>query len=297
MLLLRALLGAAVLAGCQSLPSIEELRAELEQDSSRGHLLDTVPFVRQESGGCGQAALASVLAYHGLQRDPSELARDTYLSAASGTLPFDLAYEAQRRGFATREMRGVRLAALLLWLDAGLPVITLRAAGPPLARQHHYDVLVGYDDRDGILVLHDGERPFTMLTYASFLSHWTGWALAVLSEENVSKARLAEQAEQEGELEEARRYYRAHLAGCPADLLAAFNLAGLEEDAEAQPIYEAILKLSPDDGPTLNNLADLLIRTGQDRDRAAGLLAHAIEVDPANADLYRQTLAEAGAGR
>ncbi|MEW6747618.1 MAG: hypothetical protein AB1486_33220 [Planctomycetota bacterium] len=130
-----------------------------------------------------------------------------------------------------------------------------------------------------------------------FLSHWTGWALAILSEENVSKARLAEQAEQAGLLDEARRYYREHLASCPSDLLAAFNLAGLEEDSEAQRIYEAILKLSPDDGPTLNNLADLLIRIGQDRDRAADLLAHAIEADPANADLYRKTLAEASAGR
>jgi tetratricopeptide (TPR) repeat protein len=251
-----------------------------------------VPFFAQQPERCAQAALASVLSYHGDPIDPADLERDTFIEEAGGTLTFDLGYCAQRRGFATREIRGAALPALLLWLDSDVPVITLRHVGPSATGLYHYDVLTGYHDGLGVLVRHTGDQPNQVMSYESFVRRWTGWALVVLPPAALDTARSGWRAEQEGRTEEARRLYRKHLARFPADLLVAFNLAGLETPREAIRIYEAILELSPDDGPTLNNLADLLRKMGGDLDRAERLLEHAIEVDPQNEASYRETLDE-----
>jgi ABC-type bacteriocin/lantibiotic exporter with double-glycine peptidase domain len=46
----------------------------------------------------------------------------------------------------------------------------------------HFAVLLGYDDRSEVVVLHSGTTPYRILSYAEFLRTWTtrrGWSLLI----------------------------------------------------------------------------------------------------------------------
>ena len=46
----------------------------------------------------------------------------------------------------------------------------------------HFAVLLGYDDRAEVVVLHSGATPYQVLSYAEFLRTWAarrGWSLLI----------------------------------------------------------------------------------------------------------------------
>ncbi|MFO0984442.1 MAG: tetratricopeptide repeat protein [Planctomycetota bacterium] len=192
---------------------------------------------------------------------------------------------------------GCSITSLLRWLDAGSPVIVLRKVGAWPWQTYHYQIIDGYDATRELLVLKDARDAGAVISFAELASTWPSrYALVLLREVDIELAARAAHAQAQGRLEDAARCYRAHLDRFPADLEAAYNLAGVElalgHVATAQQRYAAILALYPDDAPTANNLADSLCAHHGDLDQAEILARHALEVDPRNGCYYRATLGE-----
>jgi hypothetical protein len=174
-LLLAGLLGS----GCASI-TLDTVRADVA--AGQGHLIATVPFVAQEAYQCGPAALAMVLRYWGAPADAEEIGRALYLPSARGVLNLELEFEARRRGFRTQAFEGT-LERAQAELRRGRPVIVFQDLGRGPVSVPHFAVLVGYDDRAEVVVLHSGTTPYHVLSYAEFRRTWEArraWSLLVL---------------------------------------------------------------------------------------------------------------------
>jgi ABC-type bacteriocin/lantibiotic exporter with double-glycine peptidase domain len=156
-------------AGCASV-DLDAVRDSAA--TGHGHLIAGVPFVSQDDYQCGPAALAMVLGYYGVAVSPAEIAREIYLPSVRGTLNLDLEFYARRRGFATRAFEGT-LDRVRDEIRGGRPLIVFQDLGVPGYPVPHFAVLVGFDDRAGVVVLHSGPAPHRVLSYQDFTRSWT----------------------------------------------------------------------------------------------------------------------------
>jgi ABC-type bacteriocin/lantibiotic exporter with double-glycine peptidase domain len=174
LLLLAGLLGTA----CARV-TLDTVRADVA--AGQGHLIATVPFIAQDAYQCGPAALAMVLRYWGAAADAEEIGRSLYLPSAQGVLNLELEFEARRRGFRTQAFEGT-LERAKAELRRGRPVIVFQNLGRGPVSIPHFAVLLGYDDRSEVVVLHSGATAYHVLPYAEFLRTWEarrGWSLLV----------------------------------------------------------------------------------------------------------------------
>jgi ABC-type bacteriocin/lantibiotic exporter with double-glycine peptidase domain len=173
-LFLAGLLGS----GCAPV-TLDAVRADVA--AGQGHLIASVPFIAQETFQCGPAALAMVLRYWGAAADAEEIGRALYLPSARGVLNLELEFEARRRGFRTLAFEGT-LDRAKAELRRGRPVIVFQDLGRGPVSVPHFAVLLGYDDRTEVVVLHSGTTPYRVLSYAEFLRTWAarrGWSLLI----------------------------------------------------------------------------------------------------------------------
>jgi hypothetical protein len=173
---LAAALGAA--AGCASL-GLDTVRADVA--AGHGHLIPAVPFIPQEEYQCGPAALAMVLRHHGAKVEAEEIARELYLPSVRGTLNLDLEFYARRRGFQARSFSGT-LEGVKTELRRGYPLIVFQDLGVAGYSVPHFAVLLGYDDRAGVVVLHSGTTPHRVVPYPEFERTWArrrAWTLLI----------------------------------------------------------------------------------------------------------------------
>src|SRR5262249_37898603 len=161
---------------CASI-ALDTIRADAA--AGQGHLIGTVPFIPQDAYQCGPAALAMVLRYWGAAADPEEIGRTLYVPSAHGVLNLELEFEARRRGFRTRAFEGT-LDRVKAELRRGRPVIVFQDLGRGPVSVPHFAVLLGYDDRAEVVVLHSGTTAYRVMPYAEFLRTWAarrGWSL------------------------------------------------------------------------------------------------------------------------
>jgi ABC-type bacteriocin/lantibiotic exporter with double-glycine peptidase domain len=173
-LLLAGLLGS----GCAAV-TLDVVRDDVA--AGQGHLIATVPFIAQEAYQCGPAALAMVLRYWGAAADAEEIGRALYLPSARGVLNLELEFQARRRGFRTQAFEGT-LERAKAELRQGRPLIVFQDLGRFPVSVPHFAVLLGYDDRAEVVVLHSGTTAYRLLSYAEFLRTWgtrRGWALLI----------------------------------------------------------------------------------------------------------------------
>ena len=164
-------------AGCAG-PTLAALQGDVA--AGQGHLI-RVPFIPQETYQCGPAALAMVLQYYGATIGPEEIARELYLPSIRGTLNLDLEFFARRRGFQARSFAGT-LEQVRAELRHDRPLIVFQDLGLPAYPVPHFAVLVGYDDRARVVVLHSGTTANRRLSYADFERSWArrrAWTLLV----------------------------------------------------------------------------------------------------------------------
>lgn len=128
-----------------------------------------VPFFRQETHQCGQAALASVMGYHKKPVDMKRLFQETYNDSLKGSLLADLENYAKGLGFKTEAGRGT-LQTIKDSILAEKPVIVLIDQGVWLAAKPHYIVVVGYDEKG--FIAHDGSQPWVLFRYRKFEKNW-----------------------------------------------------------------------------------------------------------------------------
>ena len=173
-LLLAGLLGS----GCATV-TLDVVRGDVA--AGQGHLIATVPFIAQEEYQCGPAALAMVLQYWGTAADAEEIGRALYLPSARGVLNLELEFQARRRGFRTQAFEGT-LERAKAELRQGRPLIVFQDLGRGPVSVPHFAVLLGYDDRAEVVVLHSGTTAYRLVPYAEFLRTWSarrGWALLI----------------------------------------------------------------------------------------------------------------------
>jgi tetratricopeptide (TPR) repeat protein len=134
-----------------------------------------VPRIRQRMDWCGPSCLAMVLGAWGDQVSQDFVAPPP---TERGLSPAGMIAKARARGFAA-EMTFGDLELLRKFLEAGVPVIVTISN----ACFSHYQVVVGYDECKGALVIQDtnGFRPVHRLT-EDFLKLWShsGFWMAVI---------------------------------------------------------------------------------------------------------------------
>lgn len=172
------LLGVIVLAaGCGG-KSFEAIKPGIE---ARGHYIEGVPFVKQTEYDCGPAALAGILAFYGRPVDLETITASIYLPKLRGTLPMDLERYATNAGLKTASSGGTT-DALRSAVRSNTPVICLLDLGFGPYKQPHYVTIIGFDDGNGLFIMHDGETANATMTYEKFAKAWTragNWMIVV----------------------------------------------------------------------------------------------------------------------
>jgi ABC-type bacteriocin/lantibiotic exporter with double-glycine peptidase domain len=153
--------------GCAG-KDFSEVRPGIE---TRGHYIENVPFHRQGSSDCGPAALASVLAFWGRPVSMEQITANIYLPQLRGTLPMDMERFARESRFETASSAGT-LDRLKARLRADIPVICLVDLGFSLYRRPHYTTVIGFDDVNAVVIMHDGLERNKLMSYEVFDRAW-----------------------------------------------------------------------------------------------------------------------------
>jgi ABC-type bacteriocin/lantibiotic exporter with double-glycine peptidase domain len=149
---------------------------------TRGHYIEKVPFYRQSESTCGPAALAGVFSFWGRPADLDRITAKIYIPKLGGTLPMDMENFAREAGFATASSEGT-LRELKAYARKGIPVICMLDLGFGLYHQPHYITMVGFDDVNAVIIVHDGVTPDRLIGYDAFQKAWDRagrWMLVIV---------------------------------------------------------------------------------------------------------------------
>lgn len=153
--------------------------APVSSPAGKSRVIKSVPFFPQEDYQCGPAAMASVLNYRGVKTTPEEVAAAIYSKSARGTLNFDMAFYAERKGLFARQYPG-NLADLKYRIDRFHPLIVMVDHGFFVYQKNHFMVVVGYDG--GNVIVHSGKDSFKAIPIDDFLKTWqktNNWTLLI----------------------------------------------------------------------------------------------------------------------
>ena len=147
-----------------------------------------VPFVAQETNGCGAATIAMVMQYWQQQpgvaqsanSDAGQIQRRLYSEEDHGILASDMERYFTQSGYRTFSFRG-EWPDLKQHLEKGRPlIVALKPADGPL----HYVVVAGLDWQQNLVLLNDpAQRKLLKEDRARFEKAWTGadrWTLLAL---------------------------------------------------------------------------------------------------------------------
>ncbi len=165
-------------AGCAK----RDFGALLPGIEGRGHYIAGVPFYRQEENSCGPAAVATVASFWGKQIRLEEIVAKVYLPELRGTLPMDMERYLRDQGFQTTSSAGT-LDKLKERIRGNVPVISLLDLGFSIYRRPHYVTVIGFDDVNGVIIVHDGVEANTLIGYDKFIKEWGragNWMLVAL---------------------------------------------------------------------------------------------------------------------
>lgn len=267
--LLTALL-ALLLSACMT-PQALDLRVQPPQSAE----LSNVPFYAQRQYECGPAALAMVMTHLGLPITPDELVPSLYIPGREGTLADELLAQSRLRGFIPERL-APDLRAVAQAVADGSPVIVFQNNGLSWYPIWHYAVVIGVDAVRGEVILRSGEQQRLVLTWSVFDRTWTRsgrWAIRLLPVQAEWPASVSSSAVTKQLLVMARTAPKFALPGLrralqrwPQEVPLWLALAQVSEQKAGLASAEAILReglLALPEAPwLLNNLADVLIRSG-----------------------------------
>lgn len=272
----------AWLAGCaQLVPQTVALRTGWPEGVPQHVEWTAVPFFAQDDYQCGPAALATVLAYSGVDITPDPLVSQVYLPARRGSLQIEMLAAPRRYGRISYPL-APRYADLLREVAAGNPVLVLQDVGV-LFTQWHYAVVNGFDYPSGTVWLRSGtlarqEMPFTYFERTWLKSGY--WAMVVVppdripvtaTEQGWMAAVLAMAQASRGDA--AARAYAAALQRWPDNLAAAIGLGNeyhaRGDMAEAVAVLRRASRRHPQSVIVINNLAQALSDQGHQAEALA----------------------------
>ncbi len=251
----------------------------LSQDQQRlnrlSHELHQVPFFPQQSFQCGPAAVATVLAYEGVEIDPEQLVAEVYLPRAYGSLQAELLASFRRHQRIPYPVAGI--ADLLDQTEVGRPVLVLQRVRNWLVPAWHYAVVIGFDREQQQLILRSGKQRRLQLSLADFLKSWRQgeqWGVVALvpgelpakPDPHRYAAALAD-VEKLLPTDAALAAYQAASEQWPEHAPSFFGLANHQYAAgklsAAMDSWRTTLRLQPGHAGASNNLAELLASQGR----------------------------------
>lgn len=236
-----------LLSGCASLGA--PATPPTSFPAGEGVFIQDVPAIAQRAYQCGPTALESVLRYWGRPVNPDEMRQALVTPGARGVLNFTLANYPRTQGLWT-EVHQADRDDIRAWLRRGIPPIVMLRVGPWGVPTHHYVVVRGFNDREGVYYANVGDAAPQAIRYATFERRWRDarhWCLIAVPPERVDWDLTADQA---GDMAVMR-----------------FNLANahlrLREWDAASVIYQELLEESPEWGAVSNNLAWIAVEQGK----------------------------------
>lgn len=130
----------------------------------------TTPFIAQTQFHCGPAALAMMANFQGENVTSDEISKMIYSPGSQGTFQNDLLAATRRKGLLALPVG--KMKNLLVEISAGNPVLVFQNLGLSWLPRWHYAVVVGYDLKKNIMILHSGEVPYFQLDLATFERTW-----------------------------------------------------------------------------------------------------------------------------
>lgn len=246
--------------------------------------LTDVPFHPQERYQCGPASLAMMLNAQNVEATPEELVSRVYLPSRKGALQVEMVATARQYGMLVYPL-APKLEAILEEIHAGNPVLVLQNLRFGWWPQWHFAVVIGYDSKKEILILHSGTEENYRLPASAFMATWDRserWARAILPPNQMPATvqplpflMAAHDLETTQQTAAAKSAYQAATdvwPDQPAALLGLGNLAYEEGRwAEAEKYYRAMTLRFPDISAGWNNLAEALSKQGKDEESSAML--------------------------
>jgi ABC-type bacteriocin/lantibiotic exporter with double-glycine peptidase domain len=148
-----------------------------------------VPFVKQETNGCGAAAIAMVMQYWHRQQgsipsvSPEEIERALYSRPAHGIYASAMELYFQEHGFRTFAFRG-EWEDLKEHLEKGRPLVVALSAGHG---NFHYALVAGLNWQEGVVLENDpAERKLLKQDRSNFEREWKAagnWTLLAVPQQ------------------------------------------------------------------------------------------------------------------
>lgn len=244
--------------------------------------LQEVPFFAQQDYQCGPAALAMMLSWSGRPLTPDLLVPDVFVPGRKGSLVVEMAAAARRHGRLMYPL-APSLDGLLVALEEGYPVLVLQNNGLGIYPVWHFAVVTGADRARETLWLNSGRSRHMSVSFSAFERTWArggSWAALVLDPARIpdsldATAVVRELAlmEQAGAVKEAQAGFSRVVMTWPELKpgwvgLAASSLK-LGEAGLAESTLRELVRRQPQYGPGLNNLADLLLKSGRPQEALA----------------------------
>ncbi len=272
-LLAGVLLCALLLSGCAGMLPGTPLPATEVAGLPPAHELTDVSFYPQRRYQCGPAALATVLATHGIDITPDELVEQVYLPERQASLPEELTSSARSYDMLVYPL-APSVTDLLTEVARGHPVLVFQNLGLNWLPRRHFAVVVGYDLTSGKIVLRSGTTQRRRTPLATFAQTWarTGyraWVILPAGEvpatADIRHYLLAAHAlEQSDRPQAARAAYRAAVHTWPESAGAWMALGNSHYQAEAYRqagnAFQQAVRLAPRDPQGWNNLAYALLK-------------------------------------
>jgi len=288
-----ALFFLGFLGGCATSPQTRLLLDNPPDIPARVELTE-VPFFPQQKYHCGPSSLASVINYRGTPVEPDQIAQMIYVPGLKGSLQIEVEAAARQFEMLPVQLDG-KLESLLRELAAGNPIFVLQNLGLDSIPVWHYEVVVGYDLAERVVILRSGVDARVLRSFALFEKTWQradNWALIVVSVDTVPVTVSAGAyldavigMEQVGRIESAKYAYSTALRRWPDNLLAQTGFGNsayaMGEFVAAESAYRSALVLDPQKAEVWNNLAYVLAQLGQ-HESSMDAIGRALELDPDN---------------
>lgn len=264
-----------LVAGCSTPQTVALRQAPTGAENGVVELRD-LPHLAGTAQGGASAALAMALAGAGREVQPAELDGQVRGLEGEDARLVEMVNVARRQGRLVYPI-APQLEAVLAALHQGYPVLVRQNAGFSFLPSWQYAVVVGADRPRETFWLRSGDTAREAQDFAAFERRWSRggfWGVLIIDPRQIPdtldpRTVIRELAlmERAGALADAQAGFNAAVLNWPEQKPAWLGLAStsmaLGQADRAESTLRELVRRAPQYGAGLNNLADLLLKTGR----------------------------------